>query len=507
MNTIKSGFLILLHAALSAASANGVPAAQPLPEEDVKTTLISYPADQKFLVPQKHRYHQTLTMKLFMSQAKFDGKHKRKDNGESEVFLNCEQALKVILRMDNLTLGMPKIVYLVGWQYNGHDSKYPAWFEGNPLIKRPQDANALESIKWLMKEAEAYHTTVSLHINMFDAYEDSPLWDEYVKKDIIAKNADGSLRPCEWGYPISYAREWETGCVQKRIDALCELLPIQRAGSIHIDAFHSWPPVPGIDEHGKPYVEKAKGVISPYLKFTVADETEAQRKIMRYWAQKGIDVTSESVDFLRETAFEGYQAMAWWFNRGGHRYYVQWPASYYCGGRDDSEWGRLFGSSMHGEDIVRKDPETLRGFKEQFCLTTAVWYYLNRLQRLQVLDGKEYKSVVFSDRVRTELTRGEGRVWKNALYRISQGDVTLVEGTDVLIPALWMGAGQLLAYSKNGYESRSWTLPENWKDATAAKLYRVTDEGGTESETRKLVDGKLGLTLAKDEMLLIEAVK
>jgi hypothetical protein len=501
MNSTLLNLVIFLSCAVSAGKAMAEVSSA---AEDVRTTPISYSEDLKLLVPRKHQYHQTLTMKLFMAQALFDGKLKHRDNGKSETFLTCEQALEVIRRMDNLTLGIPKIVYLVGWQYNGHDSKYPAWFEGNERLKRPQDANAMESLKWLMKEAEAYHTTVSLHINMFDAYEDSPLWDEYLEKDVIAKNVDGTPRACEWGYPISYAREWETGLAKRRIDALCELLPIQHAGTIHIDAFHTWPPVPGIDEHGKYHVEKAKGVISPYLKFTVADETEAQRNVLRYWAEKGVDVTSESVDFLRETAFEGYQPMAWWFNRGGLGYYLKWPASYYCGGRDNTEWGMLFGTSMHGEDIVRKDPESLRGFKEQFCLNAAVWYYLNRLQRLQVLDGKEYKSVRFSDGVRTELTRGEGRVWKNALYRISQGGVTLVENTDVLIPALWMGADAMIAYSRNGYENRSWTLPEAWKNVIEAKVCRITDEGRSESETRKLRDGKLELTLAKDEMLLIE---
>ena len=57
---------------------------QPLPEENVKKTMVSYPADQKFLIPQKHKYHQTLTMKLFMSESKFDGKLKHKDNGNLE---------------------------------------------------------------------------------------------------------------------------------------------------------------------------------------------------------------------------------------------------------------------------------------------------------------------------------------------------------------------------------------------------------------------------------------
>jgi hypothetical protein len=48
----------------------------------------------------------------------FDGKLKRKYNGESEIFLNCKQAFEVIRKMDKLTPGILKIVYLVGWQYN-----------------------------------------------------------------------------------------------------------------------------------------------------------------------------------------------------------------------------------------------------------------------------------------------------------------------------------------------------------------------------------------------------
>src|SRR5207249_699518 len=104
-----------------------------------------------------------------------------------KVYLTFEQALEVIERLDRITCGAPKIVYLVGWQFNGHDSKYPAWSEVNHRLKRAQDPTALESLKWLMREGRKHHTTVSLHINALDAYEDSPLWQEYVDKDIIAK--------------------------------------------------------------------------------------------------------------------------------------------------------------------------------------------------------------------------------------------------------------------------------------------------------------------------------
>ena len=76
-------------------------------------------------------------MKLFLSQALYDEKFKKKDNGESKVYCTIDEALEIIKKVDNLTLGIPKIIYLVGWQYNGHDSKYPAWFGGNETIPTP----------------------------------------------------------------------------------------------------------------------------------------------------------------------------------------------------------------------------------------------------------------------------------------------------------------------------------------------------------------------------------
>lgn len=459
------------------------------------TLFISYKDIPPAVLPRRHQYHQTLTMKLFMSQALFDGKYKRKDNGKSELFLTCEMALDIIRRIDNLTLGIPKIVYLVGWQYNGHDSKYPAWFEGNDAIRRPQDTNALESIKWLMKKASEYHTTVSLHLNMFDTYEDSPLWNIYLKNNIIARNSDGSLRGCEWGYPLSYDREWATGYAQKRIDSICTLLPLENAGTVHIDAFHSWPPVPVADGKGGTRIDLAPGPISPFLGNTVEDETEAQRKIFHYWATKGIDVTSEGVDFLRETTFEGLQPMAWWYG-GALKYYLKWPASYYCGGQDNSEWGRLFGTSMHGEDIVRNDYEHLSGFKENFCMKTMVWYFLNRLDRLYVINTKEYKSVGFSGNVRTNLSGGQ--------FRLTQGDRILVENDDLFLSALWMDGKKIVVYSKNGYENRTWTLPAEWSGSDSVKISRITASGREEKGTLEVISGKLTLSLGKDEMLLIE---
>ena len=258
--------------------------------------------------PYLHPYHQTLVMKLFLCW-KFDN-DKRGPNqvvDGSNVYLTFEQALEVIKKLDCLTLGIPKIVYLVGWQHNGHDSKYPDWSVVNPRLKRPRDATAVDSLKWLMGEGFKYHTTVSLHINMLDAYQDSPLWETYLKNDIIAKDKEGKLLKGEIDdlpgaparfenqiYYISYAREWETGFAQRRIDGLLAMLPIQKAGTIHIDAFHSLRPIPhAYPQDRYPDQPKSDTRISPFLNYPLEKEIAAQRKIFRYWREKGVDVTCE----------------------------------------------------------------------------------------------------------------------------------------------------------------------------------------------------------------------
>jgi hypothetical protein len=186
--------------------------------------------------PWIHRYDQTLTMKMILAVK--DG------HGGTKVLLSLDKALEVIKKIDSLTVGVPKIIYLVGWQYDGHDSKYPAFFEVNAALKRPQNATALDSLKWFMQAAGQYHTSVSVHINLRDAYQNSPLWQTYVDHDLLQRGADGQLiKGGIWdgdqAYFVCYTREWEAGYTQQRIDKLLTLLPIEKAGTIHVDAFHT----------------------------------------------------------------------------------------------------------------------------------------------------------------------------------------------------------------------------------------------------------------------------
>ncbi|MBO4642440.1 MAG: hypothetical protein J5661_06245 [Bacteroidaceae bacterium] len=446
----------------------------------------------------RHDYSKTYVLKLFMSQAEYDGdymgKYKMHDNGRQTNYLDCELALEIIKGMDAITLGLPKIVYLVGWQYNGHDSKYPAFFEGNKAIAR-QGEDPLESIRWLMQEAKNYNTTVSLHINLFDAFQDSPLFDKYVKEDVLAKDKDGQLIKSEWGYKVSYAAEWEKGLLQERIDSLCWLLPIEEAGTIHIDAFHNNVPRPYLVD-GQPKVQ-FDSPISPWHGHTAEQDIEAKKNIIKYLDGKGIDVTTEGVwNMSIGNVTDGYFPMYWHFNSRQHT--LSLKASQACGG---NVYGveRVFGNNVNGEQLFRTLPdldEAFPAFKREFCKTTLITQYLNNFERQSLITDQNGNAIgVFEKGVRTMIR-------DNKMYVAQDGNV-LAEGGDIFIPAVWLGNKAVVAFSEDGYSVRTWILPAGTKLPRSTKGWVIQPQGRTEFKDFKVKGRQVTLTLAPGEMVLL----
>lgn len=402
--------------------------------------------------PYRHAYHQTLTMKMFLA-----------DN-QGRVSLTFEQALDVMRRVDNLTRGIPKIFYLVGWQYDGHDTGYPAWDVVNPKLKRAQDATALDSLRWLIAEARRYHTTFSFHINMLDASANSPLWQTYLDHDVIARNADGSLKTYVWGYPISYTLEWNAGLTRKRIDQLFDMVDMRRIGTVHVDAFHQYIPGYGTDQ------------ISPYHGITTDQEAATQKKIIRYWRDRGVDVTSEFTYSYRKDPLLGLQPMAWHFRNVDQ---MVIPPALHVGGRGGDP---RFGTSMQGESIIRNNPVTLPGFLDEFATTTLLWHHLNRLDRVSDNNG----TVTFADGTTSANTDGR--------LLVRRGDLVLRDGNDLFVPAGWARHKEIVAYSGAGYESRTWALPPDWRRVRYVDVYRIGQEG-PEFLARQPVDGTVTFSL------------
>ncbi len=384
-------------------------------------------------------YHQSLVY-LIMAATR-DGSGKL-----DKLYLTFEETLEVIRKVYNLTSGIPQVVYLIGWHHEGHDSKYPDWSEVNPHLKRPQDKTALESLRWLIRAARQYNCTLSLHINMFDAYEDSPLWDLYVKEDIIAKDKDGKVIPGKaWGgmtsYQISYTQEWKKGLAQKRIDGLIEMIPeLVEGKTIHIDAFLGARPL----DRNAP--------ISPYLGYSKEEEVATQRKIYRYWRDRGIDVTSEWVNGFRGDRFVGLQAWTW---HGGEAV-ADLPDSLYCTNvmtESREFWGPA------------DDPKHA-AYPGEFFLKVLPWYYKSNPAGGANCDG-------------------------------------MIDGTDVCMPALWCESPTLIAYSRGGYASRSWVLPDGWQGVQAVNVSRLSTGEPEKLGEFPVQSGAITLQLSPDESVKI----
>lgn len=134
--------------------------------------------------PFYHKYHQTLVLKIFCI-------HPKDHQGTPTV--TFEETLEIIRKTDRLTRGIPKIMYLQGYQEGGFDQLFPAWLPVDPRLKRTEDETALDGLRWLIREARQYNTIVSLHIDMIQAYTNSPLWDKYVERDVVGRDENGEI--------------------------------------------------------------------------------------------------------------------------------------------------------------------------------------------------------------------------------------------------------------------------------------------------------------------------
>ncbi len=441
-------------------------------------------------------YHQTLVMKLFLGMEGEPVERLEKEplfQKPRDVLCTFGEALKVIRKADSLTRGIPKIIYLVGWQKGGHDHGYPAWDEVNPRLKRAQDATALDSLRWLIREARQYHTTVSLHINMTDAYERSPLWDEYVSKDCLARDEQGKLlspgiqMKGEPMYNVVYPKEWEVGLAQRRIDNLIAMVPeLEDGHTIHIDVFIAQ------REGGKPispwHAKPESGGLTP------DKYVETQRKIFHYWRDRGFDVTGEGIFWAHPPGegFTGLQPFSWWYP-DDKKYQMEIPECLMARGRADraGDGDFRFGASMHGEEIWQKDCIDMPGFLGMFCRTTLPWYYLSRLDRVRFADGALY----YSDGVVARTESGKKIIRK--------GDFILREDDDLFVPALW-NAKEIIAYSQSGYRNKTWRIPEDWRNVRRVDVSVITGEGcALLKKNVPITGGKLVLSLGKEEAVSI----
>ena len=429
------------------------------------------------LYPYVHEYDQMLVYKLSVDYCPTS----------KMLPLHAGQALDVIRRVDQMTRGIPKIVYLVGWQYRGLDTGYPSFAKVNDHLKRPQDASALDSLRWLMREGPKYHTLVSLHVNFSDCYlDDNPLGPYYKERDIIVRNTDGTYHQgynwCDhMAYRASNFRNWYQDTFKdKQIDPLFKMIPeLAMSGSLHADAWYN--------------------TDDPYYRITDAQDCEAMREMTVYVRRTyHVDLTTEfdrrrppGIDFVL------FHPMIWQFgwNERTPPDPMKIPSYFSTGGRavtwsneNETVQSKFFGDSCHLEGEIATDPTTLPGALKAFATHTLPWYFLNGKLRMS-FDGN---TATFTGGVTTSYP---------GKHVMKLGDDFLQDGSDVFIPALWRPNKELIAYSADGYSDRAWRLPQDWAGIRKVDVYRITLQGLIPKQRGLEVSpqGTVMLTLVPDE--------
>lgn len=432
------------------------------------------------LYPYMHEYDQLFVYKIGVDYCPAGGSAE----------LNAAGVLEVIRKIDNISRGMPKMVYLVGWQYRGHDTGYPSFSQVNEALKNPGDSSALQSLRSLIQKAPAYNTLVSLHVNFSDVYlDDNPLGPIFKDRDIIVRWGNGDYHEgyvwCDhMSYRASNYRNWHQGTFQnEQIKPLFTLLPdLLATASLHPDAWYDTP--------------------NPYYGITTEEDCRAMREMTVWVRQKyQVDITTEfdrrrpeGIDFV---LFHPLLWHAGWDERTPPDP-MKIP-SYFQTGVNAKTWStsaetvqsKFFGETGSYEDKIIADPVNLTGAMREFATRTLPYYFLNRKLRVS-FDGN---SARYTDDV---VATYPGK------YTIISGNTFLQDGGDVFLPALWKPHDEVIAYSQAGYQNRNWQLPESWGTIQKADIYSLSVEGyQVKQKNVRITDRILGLSLNPDEAVFI----
>lgn len=436
-------------------------------------------------------YSKCMVMKLGMAHPE------KKIPNKSHVKLTFSEALQYIKKIDNITQGITKIYYLVGWQYLGHDDKYPDFFEVNEALKRPEDKTAYDSFKWFCEEAKKYHSVISVHINFNDAYDNAPSFGEFVKNKALIRKKNGKIDPIEnyngrKCYKTCLKTYWETGLFKKMFDRFVETFPfIAETSTIHVDNFQCY----------KNY--------APYI--SIREMQDARREMIKYVHDKGIDITSEFTykesnslpnkpflglprDHFRKETMDtvGLIPLSWWCYRMTEKELVETPPSVYCGGEfREKKYNKLLYGNMHGEDIVTKENNNwAEDFIYRFATYQVPCHFLNSHKRLAINGKGSNLSCIFSEGI-VSYAKGEKITLNNKLIK---------DGDTLFLPFVHKEK-QYIAYSVKG-DIRIWDIPE--KNLKSAKIYRISENGNKLIKEIEVLNNKIELFIKPKTALLIK---
>jgi hypothetical protein len=380
---------------------------------------------------------------------------KEPSGGYAPAITSFAETLEIVRAVARVTGNAKQRVTLVGWQFTGHDTGYPALNQVN------ERAGGSAALRKLVKDAAEYNANIEYHINLDDAYPDNPFFDP----SVLQFNREG--KPYVWSYQfdggppdyrISLTKQFRSGYFQRRVQSLLDTVPVSEG--IRLDTFRN-----------------CDISVGPGEDIGIVSETVYGAKILDWFMEHSIVPLTEGPVDAYYGKLEGVQ----------HRFVISDPfqlmmmqGRLYGGGKAQEGVGQALGWSMNLGYAFR-ETNAIGGahFDKYSEASIADMYYLGNFTQSYLLK----KNLIWlgTEKVGEKHVEKDGKTItvprNNYIARFSDGTVSTVlddgswtvvdhdfksvDGQRRLIP---IGDKEIVLYSVDG-GAIDWTLPSQWAQA------------------------------------------
>ena len=380
---------------------------------------------------------------------------KEPPGGYAPVITSFAEALEIVRAVAKVTGNAKQRVVLVGWQFKGHDTGYPALNEVN------ERAGGAAALRKLAKDAAEYNANIEYHINVNDAYPDNPSSDP----NVLQFNREG--KPYVWSYQfdggppdyrISNTKQFRSGYFQRRVESFLDTVPVPEG--VRLDTFRT-----------------CDISVGPGEDIGIVSETVYGAKIIDWFADRGIVPMTEGPVDAYYGKLEGVQ----------HRFAISDPfqlmmmqGKLYGGGKYQEGVGQALGWSMN-LGYAYRETNAIGGLHldKYNEADIADMYYLGNLTQSYLLK----KDLIWlgTEKVGEKQVEKDGKTTtvprNNYIARFSDGTISTVfdDGTWTVVDHGFKSVdGQrrvipiddkaIVLYSVDG-GAVDWTLPPEWAHA------------------------------------------